>query len=552
MPGSSRQPRGLARWLVAGGAFILAGVSVRASSVLRETQRDLVSEAQRTGTLERQTGLARDLMREVDPERSRLQLARALLIGEIDRRWTGGLTAAEKAQQAAAGLERLQRAGELATGVLQRRPASWEASMILGAARYFHQARQRDERPWFNGALWEDPLRAAVAIAPGHPEPRRLLAVMRLDTWFAQSDAERKETRGLVREGLLDPITFSVLLVPWLRSASDPADALAQLPAEPAAYAAARDAYAQGPDWAGYMAAETGRRRLLPADLDRRLTQAETAQRAGQRDQRPVFLHLVADAPVETRYAGTVERAMTEAPAGSTDSVLSPELLRWLRWGWAWQQGRPGLSPLVLARLEAAAEELPSEESALVALATHDLPRPSDSTAHRRNLERRLGAVLHRQAELLGARAAVAAQALAKVHRDQRDGVRYWQAGAAVARSLHETAQEREADERLRQLATMEWPATVWRYNAGQASFEGLSSSPSSAFEITFHEVPPKGSVIEVSIDGESLGPALVRTNGALRFSANLAAGGHHFGVLQRGGGRALPGELRLLPQVVY
>ncbi|MEO8504853.1 MAG: hypothetical protein ABI609_13230 [Acidobacteriota bacterium] len=551
MPGSSRHPRRLARWLLAGGAFVLAGVSLRASSVLRETERDLLSQAQRTGALERQPDLARGLIREIDPERSRLLLARALLIGEIDRRWTGGLTAAEKAQQAGAGLERLQRAGELATAVLKRRPASWEASMILGAARYFHQARQRDERPWFNGALWEDPLRAAIAIAPGYPEPRRLLAAMRLDTWFAQSDDERRETRGLVREGLRDPLTFSVLLVPWLRSASDPADALAQLPAEPAAYAAARDAYAQGPDWAGYMAAETGRRRLLPADLDRRLTQAETAERAGQRDQRPVFLHIVADAPVETRYAATVERAMTEAPAGSTDSVLSPELLRWLRWGvQAWQQGRPGLSPLVLARLEAAAEELSSEESALLALATHDLPAAE-------RLERHTGGIWSAawtpyfiaKAELLAEREPqVAARALAEIHRDQRDGHRYWQARRAVALGLQDAAQEREADERLRQLATMEWPATAWRYDAGQASFEGLSSSPSSAFEITFHEVPRNGSAIEVSIDGESWGPAIVRTTGALRLPATLAAGGHRFAVLQRAGGRALPGELRLLP----
>jgi len=310
---------------------------------LEAEQSLLVAEAKAAGTLERQPQLERALRREIDPERSRLLLAQALLSDELDRRWTGGLSPIAKAAAAAAGLPRLERAAALAETVLARRPAVWRAAMVLGAARYLRQARERDARPWADPAPWEAPLRAASALAPTQAEPPRLLAIARLDTWFTQSESERAETRKLLRLGLADPVTFALLLDPWLRAARDAADALALLPDDPAAYAVARKAYADGSDWTGFLAADAALRRILAPALASRLERAQGSGAEGL-SLRAELLRLVADTPVDQELAPFVERVLGQCPAGPNNPDLRAALGEWLRFALdTWRHGKPAI-----------------------------------------------------------------------------------------------------------------------------------------------------------------------------------------------------------------
>src|SRR5690242_1312799 len=121
MPSHSRgalAARALA--VLAMSALALAVLGVYRS--LSSEQDALVAEAKALGTLAHQPMLERAIRRELDPERSRLAFAQALLTDEVDLRWTDALSPRERAVAASGGPARLERAAALAELVLQRRP----------------------------------------------------------------------------------------------------------------------------------------------------------------------------------------------------------------------------------------------------------------------------------------------------------------------------------------------------------------------------------------------------------------------------------------------
>lgn len=541
-----RKPWRLA--LAAGWAALAVAVLLGYRALTAE-QHALLDEARRLGTVRRQPEVERALRREIDPERCRLLLAQALLVDELDRRWTSELSPAARAVAAAEGLGRLERAVELAAVVLARRPASWRAAMILGAGRYLRQARERDARPWAQPAAWEAPLRAAIALAPTQPEPPRLLALVRLDTWFTQSSAERDETRGLLEAGFTDPVTFALLLDPWLRSARDPADALALLPADPEAYGAARAAYAQRSDWPGFLAADAARQRSLEGALAARLERAHATLAPGIA-LRSELLRLVAAAPVDLRFAPFVERVLDRCPAGPNDPDLRGALEDWLRLGLAsWQRGAPALGSAALGRLAAAVGDLAAPEAALVALATGDLPEGE-------RIERRSAGVwtdewapyLIAKARLLAERDPRAAlDAIQRVPARSAQGVAYWSARATVAGARRDGAGLAAAAAALAALRGDRWPATAWRYRAGQAFLELDAARPAPGLTLHVPDLPPRGACLAFRLDGRVIA-ALAVLQPAVVLTAPLAAGPHTLEVVQLAGPRALPGDLALLP----
>ncbi len=538
-----------ARALAILAILALAAVILGMYRRLADEQDRLVAEARASGTLGRQPQLERDIRRELDPERSRLILAQALLSDELDRRWTGGLSPRARAEAAAAGLTRLERAAALAETVLRRRPAVWRSAMVLGAARYLRQARERDARPWAEPVPWEAPLRAAAAMAPAQPEPKRLLAIARLDTWFAQSADERAETRSLLRLGLGDPVTFRLLLDPWIRSASDPSDALALLPEDPSAYAAARDSYGSRSDWTGYLAAEAARRRLLAPALAARLERAQGsgAQGLGLRGE---LLRLVADTPVDLDFAPFVERILGQCPAGPNNPDVRPALKEWLRFALdTWQRGNPALGPVAIGRLTAAVGELPAPEAALAALGEGDLPEAE-------RLERRSAGIwsedwapylIAKAAQLASRDPESAAAALRRVAANAAHGARYWKTVVAVADARSDSATAARARQELAALQAMDWPATAWRYRAGRAVLEVSSASPAHGVELRLQDVPRRGSCLALSIDGRFVSAAAANRP-TLAWLASIPAGEHVIEIVQLAGERTLPGRLTLTP----
>src|SRR5258706_7224974 len=131
-PARARAARALAIAALLALAFLVAANERR----LDAEQTTLVAAARAAGTLERQPQLERALRREIDPERSRLLLAQALLSDELDRRWTGGLSPLARAAAATSGLVRLEHAAALGRTVLARRPAVWRAAVGPGAAPF--------------------------------------------------------------------------------------------------------------------------------------------------------------------------------------------------------------------------------------------------------------------------------------------------------------------------------------------------------------------------------------------------------------------------------
>src|SRR6187551_3512909 len=89
---------------------------------------------------------------------------------------------ATRAGVAHAGDE-LRRSDELAAATLRRRPSSWQAAMVLGGARLLRIARANDDAPYRAPERWRAPLRHAARLAPGEPEPLRLLALGYLTSW---------------------------------------------------------------------------------------------------------------------------------------------------------------------------------------------------------------------------------------------------------------------------------------------------------------------------------------------------------------------------------
>src|SRR5207244_10281252 len=114
------------------------------------------------------------------------------------------------------GSARMEEAAAVAAGIFARRPASWEAGYVLGAANYLGWAQRQDPRLFTAYRRWEGPLEAAVRLAPARREPRILLAAAYLEVWPALSPRKREITRGLLADVFHNPEDLVRLLPPWL------------------------------------------------------------------------------------------------------------------------------------------------------------------------------------------------------------------------------------------------------------------------------------------------------------------------------------------------
>ncbi|HEV8631826.1 MAG TPA: hypothetical protein VGV61_16035 [Thermoanaerobaculia bacterium] len=480
---------------------------------------------QSTGATARHSEAASRARRDLDPEASRVSLAR-LLVGEsFDTSGLAKLPPAEAAAEARRIDERLALAAAEARAAWRRRPSSYEAPMALGGARLLLAWHSRNEALYRDLDVWRAPLQQAIRLAPGNPAPRRLLATAYLIAWEALSDRDRAAARALLREAFHDPDTLVQLLPAWAALAGSWSALEAVLPPGPRPYELLQQADLRAQDWAGYCAARHRWLPLVVREQQQRLAEAEERLAGGdEHGARETLLAVAAAAPPDRRTLELFDRAIEALPPGPVGGSRADALAGWLRWALPlWQLGQPTLPAPVLARVASLAAELPPEQAALAALAAGDLARGELWERREQRLwSEEWAPYAAAKAELLLARGHLdeAAATLEQVHHSYRQRWPYLRARERLAAARGES-QPAPAPQ-----ATA-WGAEAWRYHGNEATLELLAARAAPGLALAVDLAPPEGSVAELVWDGVTVGCFPLGTGTTLRLALRVTAGPH-------------------------
>ncbi|HXT50782.1 MAG TPA: hypothetical protein VN811_07055, partial [Thermoanaerobaculia bacterium] len=528
------------------GALLLLAMSLSQCLAEKAARADLLRQWDATGVAARYVTQADRARRDPDPKASGPALARVLVNDSFDVRSLAALPPAEAAAEARRSDARLRSAAEISAGTLRARPASWESAMTLGGARLLADWRGGDASLYERPQRWRSPLEHAQQLAPGSPEPRRLLVTGYLATWQALSGAEREAGRRLVREAFRDRDTLGRLLPAWAAVAGSWGELSAVLPAEPGPYEQLQQAAAGRSDWAGFCAARERWWPLTIAGLRARLAEAEHRLELGDvQGGRGELVATIAGAPPDGRTAPLFASAIESLPPGQLGSSTSA-LSAWLAWALPlWQLGGEPLPPAVMARVASLSPELSPVQAAMAALAGGDLER---AEAWERRADRlwseEWAPYATAKAEALLARGEVddAAATLAEVHRSYQARWPYLRARERLAGSLSEGLVVRPES-----LAATSWGAEQWLYRGAEASAEVVAARPSTAVVLRVDVAPDAGAVVELGWDGLGLSCRPVRAGEVLRLRVPVASGPHRLTWRTLAGGRTAPGAVQLL-----
>jgi hypothetical protein len=490
--------------------------------------------------------------REPDAERVRLRAARAVLAAELYPSRHQGIPPQQAARESA---ERLAEAAAAGREIFARRPASWEAALVQGAATYLSWAQARDPRLFTAYREWEAPLEAALRLAPGKREPARFLAAAYLEIWPALSPRKREMARGLLAEVFREPQDLARLLGPWLETAADRREVFSVLPDNPLAWKQVADAYAQRGDLSGFAAARSRGEEALLAALRRDLLEADRLRGDGRLGEaRGLYLSVAERARPEARYLGLVERAIERCPPGPVDREtaerLAPHFVRALdRCLFAGCE----MSPASMKRLSRFMRDPPPPQAALAAVFANDLSRAALYERRTPGLDDEPWApYLIARARLLAARGRVdeARDAVSQVHSSWHQGPLYWQARADVARAAGDAGGLTEALARLAERARSAWLAPDWTWHRNVARLEMFTGRPANGLAVVLDSVPEGGALVELRLDGAAVGVFPVRrvvgTAASLRIVAPFRGGLHVLELESLGGGQVLPGRVEL------
>jgi hypothetical protein len=494
--------------------------------------------------------VGREIVREPEPEGARLRAARAMLAGEMIHGASLASDTREGRAEMLAGARRLDEAARMAGEVLAERPAAWEAAMVLGAATYLSRSLARDSTLFTSAGDWEEPLQAARRMAPAKREPTRFLAAAYLEIWPALSPPKREVTRELVAEMFQHPDDLRLLLAPWL-AAVDRREAFSVIPPEPAAWEQVQGFYAGRGDWQAFSEARQRWDRTLWTQLHERLAQADTQLARGNiRGARSLYLEVAEQVRPDARYRDLLSAALTRCPAGPVGTKTAERLTS--RLDWAVERcllAECSLPPSALERLAHLAGDQAPPQAALAFLVAGDLSEALSLERRSENLWSDAWApYLIVKARALTERRRIneAREALDLVHPSWLQRPTYWLARLDLARVSGRVAEAAKAEEKLRTLARRDWSPTDWTWRQGRARLEIFSNGPVRGIELTFSEVPEAGAVVELRLDSTALGTFPVRPGSPLALNLALPAGLHVLELESVGGGRVLPGSVRL------
>jgi hypothetical protein len=529
--------------------FALAGVLLALAAVaehrtLQSARAGALAWIGRAGV----TPDAAELGREPDPERVRLRAAQALVTAELDPAQRRGIPPGRT-------VARMEEAARTGREILARRPSSWEAALVAGAATYLGWSQSRDPRLFTAYRQWEAPLETALRLAPAKREPVRFLAAAYLEVWPALSPRKREIAHALLAEVFRDPEDLNRLLDPWLDTAAARSEAFAVLPDDPAAWDRVEKAYAQRGDLPGYAAARQRHEDSLLAALRRDLLEADRLRGDGRIEEaRALYLTVAERARPEARYLEFLEQTLERCPPGPVDARTSERLVPHLdraldRCLYASCE----MPPVALKRLFHLVHDPAPPQAALAALFTGDLQRAGVYERRTEGLGAEAWApYLIAKARVLAARGRLddAREALGLVNLAWQGRPLYWQARREVARAAADAGGQAEAEARLAGLARTSWAPRDWAWRRGTARLEMETAAPAAGLAVTLDSVPAHGSLVELRLDGTALGAFPVRPVAgaapALRLVAPLARGLHMLELDSLDGGQVLPGAVEL------
>lgn len=526
--------------LVAGG---LAAAAVHRTADLSRQREELVATAVELAIDER--ALLRRLERAEDPESARAELAGAALAAALDPSGPG----------AALRERRLDAAERLAREALARRPASWQAAMVAGAAPYLRWSLAGDPRLVQEYRRWEEPLALAVRLAPGQGEPVRFLATAYLDLWPSLSDEKRERAEELLARAFEDPSAFRQLLGPWLDvSGGD----LGPIPDTPWAWTTLQETLAERREWSRYCRAWTTRRRALLDRLSEDVARGERLVDTGRLlAGRTALFQAAAAAPVDRDFAPLVDRALTAAPYGPGRSELASPFAAWLEWALGLDlldssKAPPPLSPEALARLRAVVTAGSAEPRHRAAAVWTYLAAGEWRDAER--AERQSGSrwsepwapywIVKARRQVERGELAEARRALAEVHPLWQDHPAFRRVRRALAAAEGTPGVSRFEDD-----AAAAEAARVWTWDGTRARLEPWLGAAAGGLEVRLAEVPPGGAAVALRWDGEVTGCHAAAEPRTIALDRAVEPGLHLLEVetLGSGAGRVAPGPVRWL-----
>ncbi|MDX1630905.1 MAG: hypothetical protein R3234_03535, partial [Thermoanaerobaculia bacterium] len=358
----------------------LASLALVAWGVLHHQKtRDQIQEIRRVweemGIAERRPEADREIRRATDPVEARLLVGRAVLADSLHAGWLAKLDEEAARSEVRSMEQRLETAENLARGALRQRPSRWEAPLVLGGSRFLSAWRDPDAAPYEAVESWGDPLRLARRLAPGHPEPVRLLATATLTAWTGLSATGRAEATELLEEAFEDPRTVNLLLPTWMTATDDSEILESVLPDRPEIWKRLQERYAENRRWDRLCGSRDRWWRSLRTELAARIREAGTQTAQGDpRRARQTLLGVLRALPPDRRTHDLLERAIDELPPGPVGPGTVRSLEDWLRWAFPlWLRDLPTLAPRTFARIAGLARDLPPWLRAQARLAAGDL-----------------------------------------------------------------------------------------------------------------------------------------------------------------------------------
>lgn len=456
--------------------------------------------------------------RERSPHHARLVAARALVFDVMQR---------EVSTLRPEHFQGLLEAEALARQALEEQPNSWQGSMLLGTAIYLRWSTGRDRRLFTESSSWEDPLEAAITMAPGQLEPRRLLVASYLETWEALSSAKRDRARDLLRELFLQDESSLQQLVPlWFQRAGTGVDALDILPDRDSAWAFAKAYLLRLGRWRAVIHADERHGDTLAERLEADLHEAQRLRTKDPIASRELCLGIVLGAPPRQRFVDVVSAALETSPPGLRGHASSETLLAWLAWAQRMDGlGHTTLSPGAIAALVDSIDTVPPPLGAHAALLADDpyrLRNVLGSLAPRMEAPWAPFLVGHARRLLDAGELRRARTALQRVDSSSKIELPF-----QLVDSRLRLAEDVIDGDGLVGLRRSRWTALAWRRLGGFPVLHVLPTSAATGLRLELVDSSRDGDVIEILWDGRRVASRVVRPGQTLNLDLDITPEAH-------------------------